>query len=524
MEELKLCDLNTRQKLGMTFTAFLSCDDRSDENHKFVLNLIKNHSLGAVWIRPDEGSERIMEMVKAAADYPILIITDAETGIKDYRIGNHNSIGCTGNLEHAYAFGKTIGVTASNLGYNVVCCPVVDMNSKGNLRSLGHDKYKVAEIAVAEAEGMHDGGVLSVAKHYPGAILRDDVDAHMAETSCVQTEEEVLDYNLYPYKRLMEEGLLDGIMTQHSRLVNIDSEYPASLSKKVIGLIRNLGFNGFAITDALSMMGIRAKFGETESKGLALAAGNDIILPFYDNIKNFESLCECYEMGMITDDRLDEAAGRILEAQHKTTLLPRNSYLTDYEKETFSNINKDCIYAKVDEGLDVSLRRDGRYYFAIMVKLEPENYAENGVEVDTFSGNWTYATLMENKLKEFFPNSKVQTISEFPDPKQNFRVLTDSLEYDEVVFLTFTMPLAFVGAEHLTRRIVNLISAMQLTNRISTVVHYGNPFVLEELPHIPRCIFGGLSNECITASLEVLAGVREPKGTPTYDFSLNNQH
>lgn len=520
MRELKLEELTTRQKLGMTFTAFVNCDERTDEEDAFIIELIKNHSLGAVWIRPDGDAKAVMSMIKEVADYPILIMTDAETGIGQYRIGNHNSIGCTGSTKHAYAFGKVTGVSARKMGYNLVCCPVVDMSSAPNMRSLGSDKYKVSELAVAEAMGLHDGGVLSVAKHYPGGENPANIDTHMAESVSYQSIDEVIDYSLYPYRHLMEKNLIDGIMTGHRRMVNIDPEFPTSLSKKVINIIRDLGFEGFAITDALSMMGIRAKFGETESKGLALAAGNDLILPFYETKKNFEALCKCYEMGMIPDSRLNQAAGRVLEAQRKTLTLPRDTELTEEEKEIFYNINKDCVYTKIDSGVANSLSRDGKHFFAVMVKNESAIPSEESVDVDTFSGEWKFTSIIKEKLRDCFPNSAIYTISEFPNPKQNFRILTDSLGFDEVVFITFSMPLAFVGPEHLTKRIVNLISAMQLTDRISTVVHFGNPSVLEELPHIPRCVFGGLSRECIEATIEVLAGMRLPKGTPTFDFNL----
>ena len=101
------------------------------------------------------------------------------------------------------------------------------------------------------------------------------------------------------------------------------------------------------------------------------------------------------------------------------------------------------------------------------------------------------------------------------------RILSDSVNYDDVIFLTFSEFLAYTGREHLTRRVETLVEALQLTNRISTLVHFGNPRVLGNLPHIPRCIFGGLSEASVETCLEVLAGEYEAKGKPTYSFQLN---
>ena len=101
----------------------------------------------------------------------------------------------------------------------------------------------------------------------------------MAETSSEATVEELLDYNLYPYKYLIDRGLLDGVMTEHTRFSSIDNVYPASLSKPVIDIIRDrLNFDGFCVTDALTMMGVVTKFGYDNSKGLSIAAGNDLAL------------------------------------------------------------------------------------------------------------------------------------------------------------------------------------------------------------------------------------------------------
>lgn len=520
MKELNFEELSTRQKLGMTFTAFVNGDERTPEEDAFVVELIKNHSLGAVWIQQSRaGVEELMQKVKEAADYPILIFTDAENGIAPFTVGRHNAIAATGNEKHAYIFGKAVGVTARKMGYNVVCDPVLDM-VEGSQRSLGQNKEKVGELAAAIARGMHDGGVLTVGKHYPGGSNPNKIDSHMAEPVSPDTKEQLLEYYLYPYKRLMEEDLLDGIMIGHKKLINIDPDYPASLSKKVIDIIREEGFDGFAVTDALNMMGIRAKFGLVESKGLAIAGGNDTILPFTGNIKAFEEYCKAYDEGLIPDDRLDEAVKRILATQHKSTLLPKDAELTDEDIELFHLINKDGVYAKTDEGLTPNISRDGNHYFVIMAKCELGIEAAGKPAVDTFSGGWHRPFEIKERILEMFPNSQVAFMNEFPTSMQNFKVFQESLDCDELVFLTFSESLAFVGKERLTHRFVSLIEAMQLTNRVSTIVHFGNPFVLEELPHIPRYILGGISEGSVNACLDVLAGEYPAKGVPTYNFKL----
>jgi len=521
VKELKFEALTTRQKLGMTFTAALHGENRTDEDDAFVFDLIRNHALGAVWIQQGfANTHEQIAKVKEIADYPILIITDGESGIGDYMVGKHNAIGCTGSEKHAYAFGKTVGVTAREMGYNVVCNPVLDMRD-GSQRSLGADKVKVAALAAAMARGMHDGGVLTVGKHYPGGSDKYNIDSHMAESVSDDTREDLLDHSLYPYAKLNEEGLLDGIMVQHKRFLNIDPDHPATLSKPVIDIIREQGYEGFMITDALCMMGIRAKYGDVESKGLAMHAGVDLLLPYdWNNAEQFRQYCEAYEKGFVPDENLDAAARRILEAQHKVTLLSKDAVLTDEDIRTFNRINKDGVYTKTDEGVSPAIFRDGKHFFVVIARQETDIAPGGSVEVDTFSNGWHFPGRITAKINSLFPNAGVKIIHQFPSQGELADTLSDSLGCDELVFMTFSEALAYTGKEYLTHRIVNLIEAMQVTERISTIIHLGNPHVLEELPHIPRYIFGGHAAESVDACLEVLAGEYPANGTPTYEFDL----
>jgi len=529
MKELNLKDLTTRQKLGLCMTAHIYRESEWpadwETNTEYALDMIRNHALGAVWVDPSlPDLKEVMEEIKSTADYPILILTDAENGIGGHYIGRHNPIGCTDNEELAYIFGKVTAATARKMGYNVICDPVVDMTRQnsvcgGTTRSLGGDKHKVALLAAAEVRGLHDGGVLSVAKHYPSAG-RSDIDSHMAENLAEETKEELLDYNLFPYLSLMKEGLLDGIMTAHSRLPNIDPDYPASLSEKVIGIIREQGFDGFAITDALVMMGVVAKFGNIDSKGLAIANGNELALTWGPNQDGFEAILASYDKGLIPDSRLDEAVRRVLEAQHKTTLLPDAVELTDEELEKFQRINKESTYAVLDKGLKEAISRDGRHYFVVMTENSVQLDNEGQINVDTMQIDWYDPQKIMAQLSALFPNSATCAINEFPTAMQNLRVLEQSVGYDDVVFITFINSQAYVGRECLTGRIVSLIQALQITNRVSSLVHFGNPFVLEELEHIPRILVGGLSAKNVEHTLEILAGMHPAKGVPTYDVKL----
>ncbi len=534
LKELKFEELSLSQKLGMVMAGIIRpirCEDKYetfDQNLEFVLDLIRKRSLGAVWVPPQcERSAEAIKKVKEAADYPILIFTDAEGGFAPNRVGDHNAIGMTGSEELAYIFGKVTAIGARNAGYNVVCDPVVDMcNGWGtcgaNIRSLGNDKEKVSKLAIAIARGLKDGGVLTVAKHYPSAQNPDiHIDNHMAPSNYMDTKEELLNYSLVPYLALMKEGLMDGIMAGHTTMANIDPGMPTTVSKKVHDIIREQGFDGFFITDALDMMGLKAQFGDTKVKGMCVEAGNEFILPWFSARKAYNDLQDCYNNGIISDARLDEAVRRVLAAQHKVNSIePKFTEITEEDLKNFERINREAIFARTDDGLEQALSRDGRHFFVMLVQNETD-IADNGkVSVDTFTVSWYKPELIQERILKLFPNSTVRALRQFPTPNNNMDVLQDSVDYDDVVFITFAEAPAYAGSDHLTHRVVALMTALQIPGRLKTLVHFGNPYPLEELPHIPRVIIGGVSTDSVSAGIDVLAGLNEANGVLTYDIKL----
>ena len=536
IQELKLEDLTIEQKLGMVMHGLFTKDDNwegFEDNLNYTIELIKKRSLGAVWVSPRfKETQRIMKAVKEAADYPILIFTDAESGLGEYQIGRHNNLGMTGSEDLAYTFGKVTATVAKQMGYNIVCAPVVDMAQGdcacgGTNRSLGSDKEMVAKLGKAIARGMHDCGILTVAKHYPSPTKKPipgimPIDSHMAPTRSTITKEDLLNISLYPYKALMEENLMDGVMVAHCSLPEIDPDHPSSLSKKVIDIIRDEGFDGIVLTDALEMMGIKAKYGMDNPPGLAIAAGNDLALTWTTAKEAYERMLKCYEKGLIPDDRLDEAVRRILDAQHKvfvnSSITPE---LTEEDIEKFNRISTDAVYAKTDDGVSTSIPTDKKHLFVVTVKAEQELNSEGKLTVDTFSNDWFKPALLAQKIEELFPNSTVLPIPQFPSATNNSAILNAAVKHDDVIFVNFADAPAYVGSDHITQRLAALVNALNISESLKTVVHFGNPFVLEDLMHVERLIIGPVSTKSTLAAIEVLAGKREAKGSLTYEVNFN---
>ncbi len=531
MKALNLEELTVEQKLGMVLCCLVhnrKTEEETEANIQYVLNLAKNHSIGAVFVLPDlKNRDAVIARIKEAADYPVLILCDAERGFpaEGYeKIGAHNAIGTCNTAESAYAFGKVTAVNARKAGYNVVCDPVLDMTDEnctcgGTIRSIGGDKYRVTELALAEAQGMHDGGVLTVAKHYPGATGNPRIDSHMAENSSDISVDELIDYYLYPYTELNKKGLLDGIMTGHDRLNRIDPDFPTSLSRKSIGIIRDLGFEGFAITDALCMAGVVSKFGWVPCRGMAIAGGNSLALVWGSGEVGYTSMLQCYKDGLIPDDMLDSAVSYVIAAQQKVMLLDTTAEITEEDKINYNRLNTDGVYAKTDEGLSVALPKDKKHYFVILCDNEAD--LNNGeISVATMQDAWYDPARIAERLKALYPDSGYRIVKEFPAQGDIQRIVEDNLLYDDVVFVTFIDTKAYIGVENFAPRVYSLVEALQVTNRVSTILHFGNPFVLEDFVHVPRIIIGGTAPAAVEAGLKVLSGEYPAKGSLTYDVKF----
>ena len=185
--------------------------------------------------------------------------------------------------------GAIVGQTLSKVGCNLDFAPVVDVNSNpkspaiGALgRSFSSNPQKTAIHAAAFIEGLHDSGVLSCVKHFPGHGSANS-DTHKGLTDVTTTWNK---NELIPYQYLVDKGRLDMVMSAHVMNSHLDSKYPASLSQKMItSLLRDtIGFNGVVVSDDLQMGAIQKQFSLEETINLAVDAGVDILL-FGNNLE-----------------------------------------------------------------------------------------------------------------------------------------------------------------------------------------------------------------------------------------------
>jgi beta-N-acetylhexosaminidase len=173
------------------------------------------------------------------------------------------------------------------LGFTMNFGPVVDLtppvptkNGVGD-RSYGADPNQVAVSAGAFVDGMLDGGVYPVLKHFPGhgnaTGDTHNVGAQTPPWKVLQTADAI------PFRNLTSSRVgRVGVMTAHLHVPGLDDR-PVSISKpSITGVLRDQWrFDGLVVTDSLSMWSIASKFTPPNAAVEALKAGNDLLL--YDD-------------------------------------------------------------------------------------------------------------------------------------------------------------------------------------------------------------------------------------------------
>jgi beta-N-acetylhexosaminidase len=174
---------------------------------------------------------------------------------------------------------RLIAADLTALHLDVDCLPIADVPVPGadpvvGDRAYGTDPAKVAAIARAVADGLAEGGVLSVLKHIPGHG-RATADSH-ANLPVVNTPRAVLETTDFAAFRPL--AGLPMAMTAHVVFTALDPVEPATVSATIVrDVIRDsIGFKGLLMSDDISMGALAGSIAERSRS--AIAAGCDVVL------------------------------------------------------------------------------------------------------------------------------------------------------------------------------------------------------------------------------------------------------
>ncbi len=315
------------------------------ENNNPVVGDIKKYKIGWVVLfdyddvtktfrRNIRSPEQLKALTQSLRDYcphTFIISIDQEGGIVNRlkpaygfpETYSHKYLGEMNDADFTYRHASLIAKTLKEHGIGLNLAPVLDLalNKEnkiiyGKERCFSHDPEKVSGHAREYIRAHRKHGVLTAVKHFPGHGSSTG-DTHLGMVDVTDTWSEA---ELIPYRTLIDENMIDMIMTTHVFNRNLDPDYPATLSRKIItGILRErLGYDGVVMTDDLQMRAIKDHFGLEQSIELALNAGADII-NVGNNMEYNEDICEriagimtgLVENNKISEDRINESVERI---------------------------------------------------------------------------------------------------------------------------------------------------------------------------------------------------------------------
>ena len=173
----------------------------------------------------------------------------------------------------------------AEVGIDVNCAPVTDVLCAETHEAIGNRAYsdkpsEVFEKSRAVCEAYLSQGVTPVIKHLPGQG-RAACDSHHDLPVVKAAREDLEAVDFAPVRQIAAAPFADQIwgMIAHVVYEAIDPELPATISPSVHKLIReDIGFNGFIVSDDISM-GALKKYGNPAERAVKiLAAGSDAAL------------------------------------------------------------------------------------------------------------------------------------------------------------------------------------------------------------------------------------------------------
>ena len=282
------------EKIGQKVMVGFHGTTPDDLEVKQIIKLAEKGLIGGVIlfgynIKSKQQVTTLIAALKAKAKHPLIVAVDQEGG-KVQRLAERN--GFT-NYKTAYEIAQTMTPSQAevyyegmakelkSVGFNCNFGPVTDMHHDnpvigGLKRAYSHDPDTIANYAIAFIKAHKKHGIITSLKHYPGHGFATK-DSHKGLVDITNTHATV---EKLPFKKLIAKGFNGMVMVGHLMHRDVDSKYPASLSKVMLQdwLRQEDGFKGVIITDDLHMGAIQAEFGFSDTVISAVKAGVDILL------------------------------------------------------------------------------------------------------------------------------------------------------------------------------------------------------------------------------------------------------
>lgn len=238
-----------------------------------TFDMLREQQIGGVFLhgRTQAGRQPVKNLVDAAVDAaarerePLLVATDQEGGaVQVLRGAGFSDIPSAldqAELDPAdlRARSQVWGQELAAAGVNLNLAPVLDLvppevgSSNAPIGAFGRNYGYSAESVIAHgdafAQGQRDAGVETSIKHFPGlGSVTGNTDTTAGVTDTV-TGPDAASVDVFDAGIESGTGL---VMMSSAIYARIDPDSPAVFSPEVVGLVRELGFDGVIVSDDLS--------------------------------------------------------------------------------------------------------------------------------------------------------------------------------------------------------------------------------------------------------------------------------
>ena len=209
------------------------------------------------------------------------------------------------------AAGAVTARSARELGIDWIFAPVADLaveldNPIVGTRAAGADPEVVSRAVEEWVRGCLEAGAGCCVKHFPGHG-RATTDSH-AGLPVVDASAGELSQDRIPFDRAIAAGA-PAVMTAHVAYPALDpSGLPATRSEPILRTVRQSGYDGLVVSDALIMEAIGDPL---EAVVSGVGAGIDLLLYPPDPVGTVEALNRARAIGALSPERLGDARRRV---------------------------------------------------------------------------------------------------------------------------------------------------------------------------------------------------------------------
>lgn len=187
---------------------------------------------------------------------PVDFTNEGIRGVESYKATNFPTqlgLGHTWNRELIRQVGLSTGREARMLGYTNVYAPILDVGRDqrwGRYEEVyGESPYLVAELGIEMVRGLqHNHQVAATAKHFAAYSNNKGAREGMARVDPQMPPREVENIHIYPFKRVIREAGLLGVMSSYNDYDGIPIQ--GSYYWLTTRLRKEMGFRGYVVSDS----------------------------------------------------------------------------------------------------------------------------------------------------------------------------------------------------------------------------------------------------------------------------------